>query len=65
MKTLAKIISTLALAATIVPSLLLFCGILSSEFVMISALLGTVAWFIATPMWMGRELPVDAGEVEI
>lgn len=65
MKTLAKTISALALAATIVPSLLLFFGILSPGFVTAAALLGTVAWFVATPVWMGRELPVDAGEVEI
>ena len=28
-------------------------------------LIGTVVWFIATPLWMGRELDIDASEVEI
>ena len=65
MQFIAKIVSLGALAATIIPSLLYFGGTLGHETVKIIALLATFAWFIATPMWMSRELPVDAAEVEI
>jgi hypothetical protein len=61
----AKLASFIALAATIVPSLLYFSGTMEHEMVKWIALLGTIVWFIATPLWMGRELPVDASEVEI
>ena len=60
-----KIVSLVALAATIVPCLLYFGGIIGLDAVKLTALIGTIAWFIATPMWMGRELPIDAAEVEI
>ncbi len=65
MKSPAKIVSLIALAATIVPSVLYFTGAIGHDAVKWTALAGTVVWFIATPMWMGRELSVDATEVEI
>lgn len=65
MKSPAKLISLIALAATIVPSVLYFTGAIGHDAVKWTALVGTVVWFIATPMWMGRELSVDAAEVEI
>lgn len=61
----AKPISLVALAATIVPSVLYFNGMMDHNAVKITALIGTIAWFITTPMWMGRKLPVDADQVEI
>lgn len=61
----AKLISLVALGATVVPCLLYFGGLIGHEAVKLTALAGTIAWFIATPLWMGRELPVDASEVEI
>ena len=60
-----KLTSLIALAATIVPSLLYFSGTMDHAMVKWIALLGTIVWFIATPLWMGRELRVDASEVEI
>lgn len=60
-----KLISLLALAATIVPSVLYFNGIVDHNTVMWTALAGTVVWFVVTPLWMSRDLPVDAAEVEI
>ena len=30
-----------------------------------AALAGTVGWFAFTPLWMSREVPIDAAEVEI
>ncbi|HYW78039.1 MAG TPA: hypothetical protein VE890_00620 [Thermoguttaceae bacterium] len=65
MKTAAKLISFVALAATIVPSVLYFAGAIGHDATKWTALAGTVAWFIATPLWVGRKLPVDATEVEI
>ena len=65
MRNIAKIVSLLALSATIVPCLLYFTGTLDLDAVKWTAFVGTVVWFIATPLWMGRELPVDAAEVEI
>jgi len=65
MQTYAKIASLVALVATIMPCLLYFLGAIGLEAVKWTALVGTVVWFIATPLWMGRELPIDAAEVEI
>lgn len=65
MQSVAKPLSLVALAATIVPSLLYFGGMMDHDAVKMTALIGTIAWFITTPMWMGRELPVDADQVEI
>lgn len=58
-------ISLVALAATIGPCLLYFAGLIDHETVKWIALAGTIAWFSSTPWWMGRELPIDASEVEI
>ncbi len=65
MTNLAKLLSLAALAVCVVPCLLCFAGPIGQEAVKWTALGGTVMWFIATPLWMGRELPVDAAEVEI
>ncbi len=65
MQTPAKLVSLIALAATIIPSVLYFNGAIEHNFVKTVVLIGTIVWFIATPLWMGRELPVDATEVEI
>jgi len=65
MKYLTKIVSLLALALVILPCLLYFLGLVELGLVKSAALIGTLGWFIATPMWMSRELPVDAAEVEI
>jgi hypothetical protein len=65
MNGIAKIVSLVALTATIVPSLLYFAGAMGHDAVKWSALAGTVVWFVATPLWMGRDLPKDAAEVEI
>lgn len=59
MTSITKLISLVALAATIVPCVLYFSGMVEHNTVKVTALIGTIAWFIATPLWMGRELPVD------
>ncbi len=65
MKSPLKLVSLLALLATIVPSVLCFMGMMGHDAVKWIALAGTIVWFIATPLWMGRELPLGADEVEI
>ncbi len=60
-----KLVSLIALGATIVPCLFYFTGVVNHDVVKVAALVGTIAWFIATPMWMGQESPMDASEVEI
>ena len=65
MTKIAKIVSLITLTLVIVPCLLHLIGVIGLDAVKLTALIGTVGWFIATPMWMSRELPVDASEVEI
>jgi hypothetical protein len=60
-----KIVSWIALAATIVPSILSFLGMLSLNTVSSIALIGTIVWFIVTPLWMDRKPEVDDKEVQI
>ena len=62
---IAKIASLITLSLVIVPCFLYFNGTISLNAVKWTALAGTVGWFVATPLWMRRELPVDATEVEI
>ncbi|QDT10185.1 hypothetical protein [Planctomycetes bacterium K23_9] len=65
MNNIAKIVSLITLGLVVIPCLLFFVGAIGLDAVKWTALAGTIGWFIATPMWMSRELPVDAGEVEI
>jgi hypothetical protein len=50
-----RLVSLVALAATLVPSLLCFAGTIELDTVKTSALVGTLVWFAATPLWMGRD----------
>ncbi len=65
MRSPAKILSFVGLAATIVPCVLYFTGAIGHDAVKWTALAGTAVWFMATPLWMGRDLPIDAAEVEL
>ena len=64
MNTTPKIASLVALAITIVPGILYFLGMLDIDLMKWIALAGTIGWFIATPMWMGRKAEVGELEVE-
>ena len=55
MTTLARFVSLIALAGTIVPAILLFVGWLDLVAMKAWMLAATVAWFVATPYWMDRE----------
>ena len=60
-----KVVSLVALAATILPCFLYFAGRVDHAVVKTLALVGTVVWFVATPMWMSRELSPADQEIEI
>ena len=55
MRTTLQVISLLALVGTILPSVLYLGGWLSLESCKWVMLEATIVWFVATPLWMGRE----------
>ncbi|MBC8871210.1 MAG: AzlD domain-containing protein [Planctomycetes bacterium] len=55
MNKLLKLVSLVALAAIVVPSLLCFTGALEHNAAKWLALLATIVWFAVTPLWMGRK----------
>ena len=55
MKTLAQIISWLALATTIIPALMYLTGGIELHRVKLWMLVATVVWFVTVPIWMGRQ----------
>ncbi|TWU03638.1 hypothetical protein [Neorhodopirellula pilleata] len=65
MNTLCKLVSLVALGLVTLPSVLYFAGSLSHDMVLTMGLIGTVVWFLTTPWWMGREVGIDADQVEI
>ena len=54
MKTAARFVSLVALAATILPPVLFFTGHMDLDSTKMWMLVATVAWFAATPLWMDR-----------
>jgi hypothetical protein len=52
---IVQIVSWLSLAGTILPSIMFLAGRIDLEQAKNWLLAATVAWFIATPLWMGRE----------
>jgi len=52
MKSLLKIISFIALAVTLVPSFLVFKGIITPELSKSLMLIGTIVWFVSASFWM-------------
>lgn len=55
MRRIYQLVSVVALAATIVPSAIFLAGHVGLDQVKLVMLLGTVAWFAATPLWMERK----------
>ena len=58
MKTAARLVSLAALAGTIVPPVLFFTGHMDLDAMKLWMLVATVAWFVATPLWMDRPEPL-------
>ena len=52
---LLQLISWLALAGTVLPSVLFLADRLELDPTKWLMLLATIVWFVATPLWMGRE----------
>ena len=65
MTQISKIASLIFLSLVIFPCLLFFVGVIGLGAVKAAALIGTLGWFATCPLWMGKELGVDASEVEI
>lgn len=65
MNSLMKLVSSIALAMVVVPCVLYWLGMMSLISVTWAGLFGTIGWFLATPVWMSRKLPIDADKVEI
>jgi hypothetical protein len=54
MRIALQAVSWLALAATIVPSMIYLGGAMELQVVQAIMLGATIAWFAATPLWMQR-----------
>ena len=52
MRSLARVVSLLALVATILPPTLFLLGRMELEAVKVAMLAGTVLWFASAPVWM-------------
>jgi hypothetical protein len=50
----ARLVSLAALAGTIVPPVLFFYGHMDLDATKQWMLVATIAWFVATPIWMDR-----------
>ncbi len=55
MKTLAVIVSVIALVGTILPAGLFVAGRLDLDDVKLWMLVATVIWFVATPVWLKQQ----------
>lgn len=54
MKTVAQIVSWLALAAVFVPSIAFLAGAMPLSAVKTWMLVATIVWFASAPLWMDR-----------
>jgi len=55
MKNLLVVISILSLVITIVPSFLVFAGVMTLEMNKTLMLVGTIGWFVTAPSWMNKK----------
>jgi hypothetical protein len=55
MKFLLKTVSFVALTTLIIPPFIYFTGDLSKDAMKTLMLMGTLAWFITAPFWMGLQ----------
>jgi hypothetical protein len=64
MKIAMRILSWIALAATLVLPATYLAGGVSLDFMKLGLLAATVAWFVATPVWMERGEVVAAPQYD-
>ena len=55
MKTIWKTISYVGLIVTVVPSILVLCGMAELQTHKTMMLIGMILWFITAPFWMNRQ----------
>ena len=55
MKLVLKVVSITALVLTILPSLLVYLGVISLDNNKLLMLLGTLLWFLSAPFWMNKK----------
>ena len=55
MRSLLKIVSLIGLLATIVPSLLVFWGVITLDSNKVLMIIGTLLWFSTAPFWMNKK----------
>ncbi len=55
MRLVLQILSWIALALTVVPSMLFLGGKMELGAMKTTMTVATILWFVVTPMWMGRE----------
>ncbi len=56
MKSLLKIVSIIGLIATIVPSFLVFWGVITLDSNKVLMIIGTLLWFSTAPFWMNKKV---------
>lgn len=56
MRRILQLVSWLALAGIVVPPVLFLAGRMDLDQQKLWMLIATIVWFVATPLWMGREL---------
>lgn len=54
MKTLLKILSAIGLILTLLPSFLVFAGVIEFDTHKLLMLIGTILWFATAPFWMNK-----------
>ena len=62
MRLILQIISWIALAVTVVPSILFFFGSMELDRVKWLLIYATVVWFVVTPFWMGHKSDEAGGQ---
>jgi high-affinity Fe2+/Pb2+ permease len=55
MQSFLKILSYLGLALTVVPSFLVFSGVIDLSYHKMLMLIGTLLWFLTAPFWMNKQ----------
>ena len=56
MRTLLQCVSWVVLLGAIIPSILFLLGTITLDQCKWIMLIATIAWFVVTPLWMGREV---------
>jgi hypothetical protein len=55
MRRVVQLLSWIALVGAVLPSFLFLAGTVELDSAKTLTLVATIAWFVFTPLWMGRE----------